>query len=134
MDGQAPGQGRLRRRAGRVDRLVDGHRQGGRTDAEGHVPARAPWPEADSGQDAEVEVGDNSGRTKTRNTGVRHLPGGGMGRLITETIRGVGGTDRAAILAMKGLPPSATPAAAPAAGPRAGGPPGRRSSRASPSG
>jgi hypothetical protein len=67
-----------------------------------------------------------------------YLPGGSMGRLITETINGVGGTDRAAILAMKGLPPSATPAGAstgapgggrgaapagaPAAGGRAGGP------------
>jgi hypothetical protein len=72
-----------------------------------------------------------------------YLPGGSMGRLITETINGAGGTDRAAILAMKGLPPSATPAGAstgapaggrgatpagapagaPAAGGRAGGPP-----------
>ena len=31
-----------------------------------------------------------------------YLPGGSMGRLITETINGAGGTDRAAILAMKG--------------------------------
>ena len=68
-----------------------------------------------------------------------YLPGGSMGRLITETINGAGGTDRAAILAMKGLPPSATPAGAstgapaggrgaapagaPPAGGRAGGPP-----------
>jgi hypothetical protein len=75
-----------------------------------------------------------------------YLPGGSMGRLITETINGAGGTDRAAILAMKGLPPSATPAAAstgtaapagaragapaapaaPAAGARAGAPPAPR--------
>jgi hypothetical protein len=41
-----------------------------------------------------------------------YLPGGSMGRLITETINGAGGTDRAAILAMRGRPPSATPAAA----------------------
>jgi hypothetical protein len=68
-----------------------------------------------------------------------YLPGGSMGRLITETINGAGGTDRAAILAMRGQPPSATPAGAstgapaggrggapagaPAAGARAGGPP-----------
>ena len=58
-----------------------------------------------------------------------YLPGGSMGRLITETINGAGGTDRAAILAMRGLPPSATPAgastgtAAPA-GARAGAPAG----------
>src|SRR5512138_973925 len=41
-----------------------------------------------------------------------YLPGGSMGRLITETINGAGGTDRAAILAMKGMSPSATPAGA----------------------
>ena len=58
-----------------------------------------------------------------------YLPGGSMGRLITETINGAGGTDRAAILAMRGQPPSATPAgastgtAAPA-GARAGAPAG----------
>jgi hypothetical protein len=68
-----------------------------------------------------------------------YLPGGSMGRLITETINGVGGTDRAAIIALRGLPPSATPAGAstgapagaragapagaPAAGGRAGAPP-----------
>jgi hypothetical protein len=55
-----------------------------------------------------------------------YLPGGSMGRLITETINGAGGTDRAAILAMKGLPPSATPAGASTgapAGGRAGAPP-----------
>jgi hypothetical protein len=58
-----------------------------------------------------------------------YLPGGSMGRLITETINGAGGTDRAAILAMKGLPPNATPAGAstgtaPAGGARAGAPAG----------
>jgi hypothetical protein len=56
-----------------------------------------------------------------------YLPGGSMGRLITETINGAGGTDRAAILAMKGMPPSATPAGASTgtpAGARAGAPAG----------
>jgi hypothetical protein len=56
-----------------------------------------------------------------------YLPGGSMGRLITETINGAGGTDRAAILAMKGLPPAATPAGASTgtpAGARAGAPAG----------
>jgi hypothetical protein len=52
-----------------------------------------------------------------------YLPGGSMGSLITETINGAGGTDRAAILAMKGLPPSATPAGA-STGARAGAPGG----------
>ena len=58
-----------------------------------------------------------------------YLPGGSMGRLITETINGAGGTDRAAILAMRGLPPSATPAGASTgapAGGRGGAPAGRR--------
>ena len=49
-----------------------------------------------------------------------YLPGGSMGRLITETINGAGGTDRAAILAMKGLPPSATPAGASTGAPAGG--------------
>jgi 3-keto-disaccharide hydrolase len=49
-----------------------------------------------------------------------YLPGGSMGRLITETINGAGGTDRAAILAMRGLPPSATPAGASTGTPAAG--------------
>ena len=57
-----------------------------------------------------------------------YLPGGSMGRLITETINGAGGTDRAAILAMRGQPPSATPAGASTgtapAGARAGAPAG----------
>jgi hypothetical protein len=56
-----------------------------------------------------------------------YLPGGSMGRLITETINGAGGTDRAAILAMRGKPPSATPAGASTgtpAGARAGAPAG----------
>jgi hypothetical protein len=63
-----------------------------------------------------------------------YLPGGSMGRLITETINGAGGTDRAAILAMKGLPPNATPAGASTgtapAGARAGAPPAPAGARA----
>jgi hypothetical protein len=52
-----------------------------------------------------------------------YLPGGSMGSLITETINGAGGTDRAAILAMRGMPPSATPAGA-STGARAAAPAG----------
>jgi hypothetical protein len=55
-----------------------------------------------------------------------YLPGGSMGALITETINGAGGTDRAAILAMKGRPPAPPPARAGAPrapGPGRGGPP-----------
>jgi hypothetical protein len=53
-----------------------------------------------------------------------YLPAGGMGNLITETINGAGGTDRAAILAMRGQPPAPPPARTgqPPAGARAGGP------------
>jgi hypothetical protein len=54
-----------------------------------------------------------------------YLPGGSMGSLITESINGAGGTDRAAILAMRGQPPAQPPAGRAGAGraPGRGGPP-----------
>jgi hypothetical protein len=56
-----------------------------------------------------------------------YLPGGSMGSLITETINGAGGTDRAAILATRGRPAQAAASTGQAPpGGRAGAPGGGR--------